>query len=108
MTLIYDTYYPNISSGLIDLANVNFGVILTNDSYQPKESDTIEEVIGIIEVNTEPIQGDMISTMTMSQIIDSIGQVFEKAIEARYFVVVDINTGDLCFCEELQNLNYGQ
>ena len=104
MTTIYNTYYPNIQNGSIDLKNVNFGTIVTDNSYNPSPEHTIEDIVGILEVNTQPIQGDVISTKTMSDIIDLVIGIFEVK-RARYFVVFDIASGDLCFCEDFNNLN---
>lgn len=103
MTTIYDTYYPSIQSGEIDLYNVNFSVITVGEEYEPKEDDTIDNIIDIIKTSIDLIIGDDITKLTMSEIIDKIKNDLseEELQKSKGFVVYDTLTDKLCFYENI-------
>lgn len=103
MTTIYDTYYPAIDAGRIDLKNVNFSAFVVDSSYQPDPSHRKSEVTGKIETLVRVLVEGDISTLTMSEIIDKIKSKLspEELENAAKFVVYDIATQELCFCETI-------
>ena len=103
MTTIYDTYYPLIQSSEIDLNNVNFSVIIVGEEYEPKEDDTIDNIIDIVKTSINLIVGDDIKKMTMSKIIDKIkNNLSEEELQnSKRFVVYDTLTYKLCFYENI-------
>lgn len=103
MTTIYDTYYPSIQSGEIDLNNVDFSVITVGEEYEPKEDDAIDNVIDIIKKSIHLIVGDDIAKLTMSEIIDKIKNNLseEELQKSKGIVVYDTLTDKLCFYENI-------
>lgn len=101
MTVIYDTYYPNISAGNIDLKNVNFSAFIVDESYEADPSHLKSQITGKVETLVKVLVGGDISTLTMGEIVDKVksklsNEEYEKAVG---FVVYDIATHKLCFYE---------
>lgn len=103
MTTIYNTYYTSIQSGEINLNNVNFSVITVGKEYEPKEEDSIGDVVDVVKISINLLIGNDISTLTMSEIIDKIKtDLSEEEIEkSNGFVVYDTSTDKLCFYENI-------
>lgn len=102
MTVIYDTYYPAIEAGEINLKDVNFSAYITTAAYQPQPQHSRANVTNRIETLVKVLVGGDISTLTMNEIIEKIKSklsVEEYELAAR-FVVYNIATGDLCFSED--------
>ena len=102
MTTIYNDYYPAISSGQIDLKNVNFSAYVCDSSYTPQPAHKKANVTGKIETLVKVLVEGDISTLTMSEIIEKIKSKLsdEELKTAVRFVVYDIASGKLCFSEE--------
>lgn len=103
MTTIYNTYYTSIQSGEINLNNVNFSVITVGKEYEPKEEDSIGDVVDVVKTSINLLIGNDISTLIMSEIIDKIKtELSEEEIEkSNGFVVYDTLTDKLCFYENI-------
>jgi len=106
VTVIYDTYYPNIQAGKINLQAVNFSAFVVDATYVPDVAHRKSQVTGKIETLVKVLVGGDISTLTMSQIIDKVtGKLQEDELKlAAGFVVYDIATQELCFYEPFENL----
>jgi len=102
MTVIYDTYYPAIEAGEINLKDVNFSAYITTAAYQPQPQHRRANVTNRVETLVKVLVGGDISTLTMDQIINKVAaKLTAKEYElAHRFVVYNIATGDLCFCED--------
>lgn len=109
MTTIYNTYYPNIASGKIDLTNVNFSAYVVDATYVPDPAHHKAQVTGRIETLVKVLVGGDISTLTMAEIIDRItGKLQEDELKkAAGFAVYDIATQELCFFEPIETLSSG-
>ena len=107
MTTIYNTYYPNIQEGKINLTKVNFSAYVVDSTYMPDVEHKKADVTGrVITLRQVLVEGD-ISTLTMSEIVE---KVKEKLDEQEYekaagFVVYDIGTQELCFFETFEKVN---
>lgn len=107
MTTIYNTYYPNIQDGKINLTKVNFSAYVVDSTYMPDVEHKKADVTGrVTTLRQVLVEGD-ISTLTMSEIIE---KVKEKLDEQEYekaagFVVYDIGTQELCFFETFEKVN---
>ena len=107
MTTIYNTYYPNIQDGKIDLKKVNFSAYVVDSTYVPDVEHKKADVTGrVITLRQVLVEGD-ISTLTMSEIVE---KVKEKLDENEYdkaagFVVYDIGTQELCFYETFDKIS---
>ena len=106
MTVIYDTYYPAIESGEIDLNKVDFSVIVTGKDYEPNQADTFDTVTDVVEVFDDVLVERDIATLTMSEIIDKVAQQVTEELRERAhgFVVFDTATKKLCFYENFDTL----
>ena len=72
MTTIYNTYYPNIQDGKINLTKVNFSAYVVDSTYMPDEAHKKADVTGrVITLRQVLVEGD-ISTLTMSEIIEKV------------------------------------
>ena len=109
MTTIYDTYYPAIETGTIDLTDVNFSAYVVDSTYIPDPGDGKNDVSGKIETLVKVLIDDDVSALTMSEIIEKItGKLSdEEKSKAAGFVVYDIASGKLCFYESFDNINDG-
>lgn len=108
MTIIYDSYHPAISSGEIDLNNVDFSVIVVGKSYNPVKEDTKETVTNVLQtIDNLLVESDII-TLTMSEIVDKIfGKVSEENQKKAYgFVTFDAKSEKLCFYENFNNFQF--
>ena len=107
MTTIYNTYYPNIQDGKIDLTNVNFSAYVVDSTYAPDVEHKKADVTGrVITLRQVLVEGD-ISTLTMSEIVEKVkAKLDEQEYEmAAGFVVYDIGTQELCFFENIEKVN---
>ena len=109
MTLIYDTYYPAISDGAINLTKVNLSAYVVDSSYKPELTDKKTDVTGRIETLTKILVGGDISTLTMAEIIEKVTSKLsdQEKEKAAGFVLYDIASGKLCFFESLERVDYG-
>lgn len=109
MTTIYDTYYPNIEAGRINLKAINFSAYVVDATYVPQPTHKKAQVTGRIETLIKVLVSGDISTLTMSEIIDKVLSKLDEEERklAAGFVVYDIATGDLCFFEPLENISNG-
>ena len=107
MTTIYDTYYPNIEAGRINLHAVNFSAYVVDASYVPDAAHRKSQVTGKIDTLVKVLVGGDISTLTMSQIIDKVtSKLQEEELKlAAGFTVFDIGTQELCFYEPFERVN---
>ena len=107
MTTIYNTYYPNIQDGKIDLTKVNFSAYVVDGTYVPHVEHLKSNVTGrVITLRQVLVEGD-ISTLTMSEIVEKVKEKLdEKEFDkAAGFVVYDIGTQELCFFENFEKVN---
>ena len=104
MTVIYNSYYPAIESGEIDLNKVDFSVLVVGKDYEPKPEDTITEVVDVIETFDDVLVEKDIATLTMGEIIDKAAQQVQEESKrtAHGFVVFDTRTEKLCFYENFE------
>ena len=108
MTTVFDIYLANISSGIINLSDVDFGVLVIKQEYytpQPNDSypnDTAVEIPRYEHV----LMGSDIAELTMSGIVEKIkGVVPEELLnEDVNFVVFDHATRNLCFSEPINKM----
>lgn len=101
--MIYNKYYSNVSSGIIDPTNVNYSAYVVDETYIPVETHKKINVTGRIETLIKVlVQGDLL-TLSMSEIIDKVKSRLsdEELVKAKGFVVYDIASSDLCFYEEI-------
>jgi len=96
MTTIFDSYYPAISAGLIDLQNVHFGAYLTK-GYEPKETDTKLDVLGIVLQIESFLSGSDIATLTMGEIMDRAEM--NRTDEVDFDCLVTYSVDIMCFAE---------
>ena len=101
MTVIYNTYYPAIGSGEIDLNQVDFSILVVGKDYEPKPEDTISVVVDVVETFDDVLVEKDIATLSMGEIIDKVAlQVQEESKRTAHgFVVFDTRTEKLCFYE---------
>ena len=107
MTTIYNTYYPNIQDGKIDLKKVNFSAYVVDSTYVPDVEHKKADVTGrVITLRQVLVEGD-ISTLTMSEIVEKVKEKLdEKEFDkAAGFVVYDIYTQELCFYETFDKIS---
>lgn len=104
MTVIYNSYYPAIEIGEIDLNKVDFSVLVVGKDYEPKEEDTISNVIAVVESFDDVLVEKDIATLTMGEIIDKVAQQVQEESKrtAHGFVVFDTRTEKLCFYENFE------
>ena len=98
MTVIFDQYYPAIESGLIDLKNVNYGAYLTK-GYEPKETDTTLDVLGIVLQIESFLSGSDIATLTMGEIVERAEK--ERTDDVDFDCLVTYSGDIMCFAERL-------
>ena len=64
MTTIYNTYYPNIQDGKINLTKVNFSAYVVDSTYMPDVEHKKADVTGrVTTLRQVLVEGD-ISTLT--------------------------------------------
>lgn len=107
MTVIFDSYYPAIADERINLTKVNFSAYVVDSTYIPNVEDKKVDVNGHVETLRQILIDDDISTLTMSEIIEKItSKLSDDELKlASGFVVYDIDSGVLCFFENLENNN---
>ena len=104
MTVIYDKYYSNLSSGIIDTKNINYTALIVTADYIPNPEHTAQEVRDLVVVVTEMMVGNELNELTMSEIIDLVKrQLSEEQLSiSKGFVMLDNESGDLCFFENIE------
>ncbi len=101
--MIYDNYYSNLQSGVIDTDNINYTALIVTEDYIPESWHTAQDVRELVVVVTEMMIGNELKLLTMSEIIDMVKRQLseEQLTISKGFVMLDNESGDLCFYEEI-------
>lgn len=108
MTTIYNKYYSNLQSGVIDTNNINYTALIVTKDYIPSPEHTAQEIRDLVVVVTEMMVGNELNELTMSEIIDLVKrQLNEEQLKiSNGFVMLDNESGDLCWFENIDNVDY--